>query len=88
VWKFDDPLWGDLCYPMALHLEDTPGRIRWSMRPVGFDNEYVLRKLLGYSQKEVEALYEEQVIGRWNPQMVFAGPPPEWDGQQGLLFRE
>ena len=88
VWKFDDPLWGDLCYPMALHLEDTPGRIRWSMRPVGFDNEYVLRKLLGYSAREIQSLYDEQVIGRWNPQMVFAGPPPDWDGQQGLLFKE
>jgi len=58
------------------------------MRPVGFDNEYVLRKLLGYSAREIQSLYDEQVIGRWNPQMVFSGPPPDWDGQQGLLFKE
>ena len=88
IWKFDDPLWGDLCYPMALHLADTPGRIRWSMRPVGFDNEYVLRKMVGCSAAEVAALYENGVVGRWNEQMAFTKPPVGWDGQQGLLFRE
>lgn len=88
IWKFDDPLWGDLCYPMALHLADTPGRIRWSMRPVGFDNEYVLRKMVGCSAAEVAALYQNGVVGRWNEQMAFAKPPVDWDGQQGLLFRE
>jgi crotonobetainyl-CoA:carnitine CoA-transferase CaiB-like acyl-CoA transferase len=88
IWKFDDPLWGDLCYPMALHLAETPGRIRWSMRPVGFDNEYVLRKIVGCSASEVAALYENGVVGKWSEQMIFAGPPAGWDGQQGLLFRE
>jgi crotonobetainyl-CoA:carnitine CoA-transferase CaiB-like acyl-CoA transferase len=88
VWKFDDPLWGDLCYPFALHLGETPGRIRWSMRPVGFDNEYVLRKILGVSQEDVKGLYDTGVVGRWSEQLVFSGPPPNWDGQQGLLFTE
>lgn len=88
VWKFDDPLWGDLCYPMALHLGDTPGRIRWSMRPVGFDNEYVLRKILGVQSDEVKDLYSKGVIGRWSEQLIFAGPPKGWDGQSGFLFKE
>jgi crotonobetainyl-CoA:carnitine CoA-transferase CaiB-like acyl-CoA transferase len=88
VWKFDDPLWGDLCYPFALHLGETPGRIRWSMRPVGFDNEYVLRKILGVSSEDVKHLYEKGVLGKWSEEMVFSGPPPDWDGQQGLLFKE
>jgi crotonobetainyl-CoA:carnitine CoA-transferase CaiB-like acyl-CoA transferase len=88
VWKFDDPLWDELCYPMALHLGDTPGRIRWSMRPVGFDNEYVLRKILGLSTDEVQSLYDINAIGRWDPKLVFAGPPPDWDGEKGLFFRE
>lgn len=88
VWKFDDPLWGDLCYPFALHLGETPGRIRWSMRPVGFDNEYVLRKILGYSPEDVRSLYEKNVIGKWNEQLPFACPPPAWDGQTGLFFKE
>jgi crotonobetainyl-CoA:carnitine CoA-transferase CaiB-like acyl-CoA transferase len=88
VWKFDDPLWDDLCYPMALHLEDTPGRIRWSIRPVGFDNEYVLRKVLGLSAEEIQGLYDVDAIGKWDPKFPFASPPPDWDGEKGLLFKE
>jgi crotonobetainyl-CoA:carnitine CoA-transferase CaiB-like acyl-CoA transferase len=88
VWKFDDPLWGDLCYPFALHLGETPGRIRWSMRPVGFDNEYVLRKILGVSQEDTRTLYEKGVLGKWNEQLPFSSPPPGWDGKQGLFFKE
>jgi crotonobetainyl-CoA:carnitine CoA-transferase CaiB-like acyl-CoA transferase len=88
VWKFDDPLWGDLCYPFALHLGETPGRIKWSMRPVGFDNEYVLRKILGISAEDTRSLHDKGVVGKWNEQMIFAGPPADWDGQRGLFFKE
>lgn len=88
VWKFDDPLWGDLCYPFALHLGETPGRIRWSIRPVGFDNEYVLRKVLGLPPADVCALYEKGVVGKWSEQLPFSCPPVGWDGQKGLLFKE
>ncbi|MFZ0928893.1 MAG: CoA transferase [Syntrophobacteraceae bacterium] len=88
VWKFDDPLWGDLCYPMPLHLAETPGRIKWSIRPVGFDNEYVLRKILGCSPEEVQAFYDNGVVGKWNESLPLACPPPEWDGSAGLFFRE
>ncbi len=88
VWKFDDPLWGDLCYPMALHLGDTPGRIKWSIRPVGFDNEFVLRKILGFSAEEVQDLYSINAIGKWDPKMIFSSPPPAWDGEKGLFFKE
>ncbi|RMG60985.1 MAG: CoA transferase [Deltaproteobacteria bacterium] len=88
VWKFDDPVWGDLAYPFALHLEETPGRIRWSMRPVGFDNEYVLRKVLGLSQEKVAELYEKGVVGKWDEKVPFACPPPGWDGEAGLTFKE
>ncbi len=88
VWKFDDPIWGDLCYPFALHLEETPGRIKWSMRPVGFDNEYVLRKILGYPGEVVSELYEKGVVGKWDEKIPFACPPPDWDGESGLTFKE
>ncbi len=84
VWKFDDPLWGDLAYPFALHLEETPGRIKWSMRPVGFDNEYVLREILGLSPEDVESLHEKGVVGKWNEGALHAGPPPGWDGVRGV----
>ncbi len=88
VWFFEDPLWGDLVLPFALRLGATPGRIRWSIRPVGFDNEYVLRKILGLSPQEVDELYREGVVGRWDPALPFASPPPDWDGKRGLFFRE
>ena len=58
------------------------------MRPVGFDNEYVLRKILGVSQEETRTLYEKGVLGKWNEQMPFSSPPPGWDGEQGLFFKE
>jgi hypothetical protein len=58
------------------------------MRPVGFDNEYVLRKILGVSPEDVKRLYEDGVLGKWSEQMIFSGPPPDWDGQQGMLFKE
>jgi crotonobetainyl-CoA:carnitine CoA-transferase CaiB-like acyl-CoA transferase len=88
IWKFDDPLWGDLAYPFALQLEKTPGRIKWSMRPVGFDNEYVLRKILGFSSEDVHRLYREEVIGKWDEKLPWASPPPDWDGEKGLFFKE
>jgi crotonobetainyl-CoA:carnitine CoA-transferase CaiB-like acyl-CoA transferase len=88
VWRFDDPLWGELCYPFALHLEESPGRLKWSMRPVGFDNEYVLRKILGLSAEEVQALYDINAIGKWDARLPFASPPPDWDGAKGLFFKE
>ena len=87
VWKFNDPLWGDLCYPFALHgLSKTPGRIKWSMRSVGFDNEYVFKRVLGLSDEELEKLYDKRVIGKWNPAIPATGPPPDWDGKSGLFF--
>ncbi len=86
VWKYLDPLWGDLCYPFALHLSESPGRIKWSMRPVGFDNEYVFRRILGLSEEELESLYKEGVIGKWDERIPATSPPPDWDGKWGLFY--
>ena len=87
VWKFVDPLWDDLAYPNPLaNLEKTPGRVKWSMRPVGFDNEHVLCRILGYSEEEVEELYREGVIGRWDKSFPATAPPPDWDGKKGLFY--
>jgi hypothetical protein len=58
------------------------------MRPVGFDNEYVLRKILGISAEDTRALHDKGVVGKWNEQMIFAGPPADWDGERGLFFKE
>ncbi len=87
VWKFIDPLWDDLTYPNPLaNLEKTPARIKWSIRPVGFDNEHVLTRILGYTEEEIEELYREKVIGKWDERFPATSPPPGWDGKKGLFY--
>jgi len=75
VWKYYDPLYEELCYPFALHLSKTPGSIRWSMRPVGFDNEHVFRRILGISEDELEELYRKGVVGKWDASVPTTAPP-------------
>ena len=74
------------CYPPR--LSETPGRLKWSSRPLGFDNGYVFTKILGLPPEEVKKLEAEKVIFRWNPQIPSHCPPGEWDGISGvkLLF--
>ncbi len=86
VWKFEDPLWGNLAYPRPWHLSETPGRIKWSMRPVGFDNEHVMTRILGYSWEEVQELYDKGVLGKWDPKFPAVSPPDDWDGEKGLFY--
>ncbi len=87
VWKFNDPLWEDLTYPNPLAgLEKTPGKVKWSMRPVGFDNEHVLTRILGYSKDQIDELYREGVIGRWDEKFPATAPPKGWDGRKGLFY--
>jgi len=85
IQEYDDPLYGSMaqqCYPPR--LSETPGRLKWSCRPLGFDNGYVFTKILGLPPDEVKKLEEEKVIFRWNPQIPSHCPPPEWDGVSGV----
>ncbi len=86
VWKFEDPLYGDLAYPNPWHLQGTPGRIRWTMRPVGFDNEHVMIRILGLNESEVEELYEKEVLGKWDENFPATSPPKDWDGKKGIIY--
>ncbi len=86
IQEYDDPLYGRLvepCYPPRM---ETPSRIKWGARPLGFDNEYVFVKILGLSLDEVKKLEEEGVIYKWNPNMPSQCPPPDWDGKRGIKF--
>ncbi len=86
IQEYEDPLYGRLvepCYPPRM---ETPSRLKWAARPVGFDNEYVFVKLLGLSYDEVKKLEEEGVIYKWNPDVPPQCPPPDWDGKRGLKF--
>jgi crotonobetainyl-CoA:carnitine CoA-transferase CaiB-like acyl-CoA transferase len=59
----DDPTYGDvLSQGPAYKLSDTPPRVKWSLRPVGADNEYVYGKLCGLSKAEIDKLEAEEVI--------------------------
>ncbi len=87
IQKFEDPIYGDMvepCYPPR--MSKTPSRLKWACRPLGFDNEYVLTKLMGLPLKEVKRLEEKGVIFKWNKAVPSHCPPPDWDGKRGVKF--
>jgi crotonobetainyl-CoA:carnitine CoA-transferase CaiB-like acyl-CoA transferase len=85
VQEYEDPLYGTMvqqCYPPV--MSETPGRLKWSCRPLGFDNGYVLKKVLGLPEEEVKRLRDEGVVFQWNPNVPSQCPPPGWDGKRGV----
>jgi crotonobetainyl-CoA:carnitine CoA-transferase CaiB-like acyl-CoA transferase len=78
VWAYEDPLYG----PMVEHgpapkLSETPGRMRWAGKPVGWHNEEVFARLLGLPASRIKELEQKKVIGRWADRPG-AKPPDEW----------
>jgi crotonobetainyl-CoA:carnitine CoA-transferase CaiB-like acyl-CoA transferase len=77
VWEYEDPLYG----PMVEHgpapkLSETPGRIRWSAKPVGWHNEEILVRLLGLTPSRIREMESRKVIGKW-AEIPGAKPPDE-----------
>ena len=59
----DDPIYGDLLHQgPAYKMSHTPPRLKWALKPVGADNEYVLGKLAGLSPDELNRLAEQETI--------------------------
>jgi crotonobetainyl-CoA:carnitine CoA-transferase CaiB-like acyl-CoA transferase len=86
VWEYDDPVYGHIVeYGPAPKLSKTPGRFRWAARPVGFHNEFVFRKLLGLTSRQIRELEEKKVIGKWADR-VGAKPPDDWIPGQGEIL--
>ncbi|MBI4610458.1 MAG: CoA transferase [Candidatus Rokubacteria bacterium] len=84
VWEHEDPVYGTMVeYGPAPKLSATPARIKWAGKPVGFHNEFVLKKLLGLTDGEVRELEAKKVIGKWADRLG-AKPPDAWKGE-GLL---
>jgi crotonobetainyl-CoA:carnitine CoA-transferase CaiB-like acyl-CoA transferase len=85
VWEHEDPVYGSMveCGP-APKLSATPARIKWAGKPVGFHNEFVLKRLLGVDEQRIEDLYASGAIGRWAEGRRGAAPPEGWKGE-GLL---
>jgi crotonobetainyl-CoA:carnitine CoA-transferase CaiB-like acyl-CoA transferase len=66
VWELDDPLYGRIDeYGPVPKLSESPGRMKWTAKPVGYHNEQVFGGLLGLSDEEMEGLARKKVIGKW-----------------------
>jgi crotonobetainyl-CoA:carnitine CoA-transferase CaiB-like acyl-CoA transferase len=86
VTEVDDPIIGQfLDYELPVMMSGTPPRVRWTIRPVGFDNEYVMTSILGKSEDEIKRLYDCGVLGKW-ADVLGRRPPSDWDGKAGLIM--
>ena len=84
ITEVDDPLLGKYhSYEFPVMMSKTPPKIEWSVRPVGFDNEYVMAHVLGKSEGEVKQMYERGALGKW-ADVPGCRPPSNWDGKTGL----
>jgi crotonobetainyl-CoA:carnitine CoA-transferase CaiB-like acyl-CoA transferase len=81
VWEMEDPVYGTMVeHGPAPKLSETPARYKWAAKPVGFHNEYVLRRLLGLRPDQIKELERQGVIGKWADRRG-PKPPDEWSGE-------
>jgi crotonobetainyl-CoA:carnitine CoA-transferase CaiB-like acyl-CoA transferase len=86
--EIDDALLGRYRnYEFPAKMSATPPQTKWSVRPVGFDNEYIMKSLLGKSDAEIGQLYQCGALGKWADAQG-RRPPPDWDGKAGLNLVE
>ncbi len=84
IAEVDDPVLGQyLNHEFPVMMSKTPPKVRWSSRPVGFDNEYVMKHHLGKNEDEIKQLYGCGALGKW-ADMPARRPPSGWDGKAGL----
>ena len=87
VKEIDDPMYGKYVeHEFPVMMSKTPPKIKWTVRPVGFDNDYIMRKILGRNQAQIDELYLHGVLGKWKDQQG-RRPPSDWDGQSGAIIR-
>jgi crotonobetainyl-CoA:carnitine CoA-transferase CaiB-like acyl-CoA transferase len=85
--EIDDPLYGlHRNYEFPVKMSRTPPKTKWTVRPVGFDNEYIMKAVLGKSDAEIQHLYQSGALGKWKD-MQGRRPPPDWDGKAGLILK-
>jgi crotonobetainyl-CoA:carnitine CoA-transferase CaiB-like acyl-CoA transferase len=85
--EVDDPLLGPfLDYEFPVMMSKTPPKVKWSVRPVGFDNEFVMTHYLGKSEEDIQRLYASGALGKW-ADVRGRRPPSDWDGKAGLIMR-
>jgi hypothetical protein len=66
-------------------MSKTPPKVNWSVRPVGFDNEYVMAYALGKSREQIRQLYACGALGKW-ADVKGRRPASTWDGKTGLIL--
>jgi len=87
VKEIDDPMYGQYVdHEIPINMSQTPPKHRWSVRPVGFDNDYIMTRILGRSEQQLKELYGHGVLGKWKDQQG-RRPPSDWDGQSGAILR-
>ena len=63
VQWLDDPYYGDLMHQgPGYKLSHTPPRMKWALKPVGADNEFILGKLAGLSPEDIKRLEDQECI--------------------------
>ena len=43
-------------------MSETPPRVRWTFKPVGADNEFILAKLCGFTGSKIAELEQKEII--------------------------
>lgn len=86
ITEVDDPLYGNyLDHEFPAMMSKTPPKNKWTVRPVGFDNEYIMKHVLAKSDIQIKELYDCGALGKWKD-MQGRRPPPGWDGKAGLIM--
>ena len=87
VKEIDDPMYGRYVeHEFPVMMSKTPPKTKWTVRPVGFDNDFIMAKILGKSQSEINDLYHHGVLGKWKDQQG-RRPPADWDQKSGAILR-
>ena len=87
TYTVHDPIYGDVVEEgIVPKMSETPGRIKWVGKPVGFDNEFVLKRFLGMSSDKIKGLKERNIIGKWVDTPPGRRPPEFWDGKRGQIL--
>lgn len=58
-----DPVYGELVVAQAQHkMTETPIRTKWVCRPVGYDNEHIYLRYMGFGPRRLRELKKARVI--------------------------
>jgi len=86
VWLYDDPIFGSMVAAGSpAKLSRTPGRIKQAGVPVGYHNRYVLKRVLGLTEEEIEELVGEGVVVYWANHLG-RKPPEGFDYEKDPMY--